>query len=223
MDEPPPPYSLQPPLTPVINPTDSSVTNHTDCSVTNPTDSSGEDPGPVYADFWPDIRKYIESNGRSESGEWPRIAVCGLCFDAKLDILGLSPSCEVTSSIKPAVITICGHMACRPCIDSWYQARYSAHEPLTCPFCKHEMRFDKCAHRILGFRIPTNNEIYSGISGLASYLSDVPLTLPEGGKSPGRCNACDGGIIIIHTPLCPRACRTLCYLVYRKTVPSRAG
>lgn len=180
MDDPPPPYFLQSPPTPVAN----------------PTNSSDEAPETVYADFWPDLRKYIESNGRSESGEWPRTAVCGLCLNAELDILGLSPSSEATSSIKPAVTTICGHMACRPCIDSWYQARCSEDKPPTCPFCRHEMRFHDCAHRILGFRIPTNNEIYSGVSSLNSYLSDVPLTLPEGEKSPGRCNDCDGGIVV---------------------------
>jgi hypothetical protein len=29
--------------------------------------------------------------------------------------------------------------------------------------------------------------------------------------------------IVFHTPLCPKACRTLSYLVYGKITPSRAG
>lgn len=40
--------------------------------------------------------------------------------------------------------------------------------------------------------IPTNNDIPSGFFNITSYLSDVPLTLPEGGKKPGTCNGCRG-------------------------------
>ena len=147
-------------------------------------------PDTTHTILWPDARKYIECKGRIEPGKRPPIAICGLCQETELDILGLPLSDETVSNIKPARITVCGHMACHTCLETWYRTCYEGGRRITCPFCRHVLHF-RCGHKILGFLIPAFNDIdASEFSNFSSYLSNVPLTLPEGGKQPDECNGC---------------------------------
>lgn len=147
-------------------------------------------PDTTHTILWPDVRKYIQRKGRIEPGKKAPIALCGLCQDSELDILGLPLSGETVCSMKPAMITVCGHMACNTCLDAWYRTCIEQGRQVTCPFCRHVLHF-KCKHKITGFLLPTISDLIpSEFFSFSSYLSHVPLTLPEGGRQPDECNGC---------------------------------
>ncbi|KAH6857029.1 hypothetical protein B0I37DRAFT_412901 [Chaetomium sp. MPI-CAGE-AT-0009] len=111
--------------------------------------------------LWPDVRAWIERKASSAPGRARPIAICSICLENELDIMGLPRSAERVASIEPALVTICGHMACYDCLE-------------TC---------------ILTYPVPTNGDIHR-YPDFTSYLRDVPLTLPEGGWQPDSCNGC---------------------------------
>jgi hypothetical protein len=152
-------------------------------------DGVPDTPDTTHTIFWPDVRNYIECKGSLKPGQSIPIGICGLCQDTELDILGLPLSDEAMSGTKPARITVCGHMACHTCLEAWYRTCYREGRRITCPFCRHVLHFT-CGHKILGFLIPTMNDIPGEFPNFTSYLSDVPLTLPEGGNQPDTCEGC---------------------------------
>ncbi|KAK3290539.1 uncharacterized protein B0H64DRAFT_378738 [Chaetomium fimeti] len=87
-------------------------------------------PETTHTSLWADVRNYIERKGRLAWDRAPPIAICSICQVTELDILGLPPSEEAVASIEPAMITICGHMACYICLETWmFLVRYPKEGP----------------------------------------------------------------------------------------------
>jgi hypothetical protein len=81
-------------------------------------------------------------------------------------------------------------MACHDCLADWYEACATEQQVVRCPICKHELQFaaEDCRHIMTGYLLPGNDG--AQFSDDASYLKNVPLTLPENGTQPERCNPC---------------------------------
>jgi hypothetical protein len=140
--------------------------------------------------FWKEVREYLENRDDSLPRQIPPVASCPICLEAELDIQGLPSSSGNTADIQPALVTICGHMACRDCLIDWYVACLERRQVVRCPVCMHELQFaaDDCPHIMIGYLLPGNDGVR--FSDDASYLENVPLTLPENGTQPERCNPC---------------------------------
>ncbi|ETS85159.1 hypothetical protein PFICI_03184 [Pestalotiopsis fici W106-1] len=98
----------------------------------------------------------------------PTNLVCSVCQETPLK-MSTSPhtlACENDSVISP-----CGHVFCRGCLDTWIDAHQS------CPLCRFELT-RKCGHAIEP-RVIAKDTILS-----------LPPTLPEGGKVAPTCWDC---------------------------------
>lgn len=96
----------------------------------------------------------------------PPALLCQICRDAQFELRSTAVD-ETTFSILP-----CGHVAGSQCLDTWCFA-YD-----TCPFCRLELRYPGCGHRIPPRRI-THESIHL-----------LPRTVPDGGEIPALCSEC---------------------------------
>lgn len=146
------------------------------------------EPRPV-ASLWKEIREYLELRDAAK-GPAP-IAICPMCQVSELSILGLPLSSE-EANLAPALVPICGHMACVDCLVAWHNLRISEGEKLQCPVCRHELQYPApdCEHAILSLRLPRPGDIDDEEPDKLWYLGTLPRTLPEGGTQPERCNKC---------------------------------
>ncbi|KAI0844757.1 hypothetical protein F5Y00DRAFT_266280 [Daldinia vernicosa] len=98
----------------------------------------------------------------------PKNLVCQICQTVKLSIGHLAQApCENTPAILP-----CGHMACHNCLRAWVDLHQS------CPFCRHEMKYEKCGHTLRPALIAHDT------------ITTLPKTLSRGGKIAETCREC---------------------------------
>lgn len=95
--------------------------------------------------------------------ENPRLE-CRLCF---------LPA-RMTSTLESSTLSIlfCGHFACHMCLRKWLA------ENNTCPFCRKELRHEKCGHTIEPREVTKHNVI------------SIPRTKAAGGRVGGTCRRC---------------------------------
>ncbi|KAK4149914.1 hypothetical protein C8A00DRAFT_37498 [Chaetomidium leptoderma] len=133
------------------------------CNVAEEQESEPHRPQPrLETSFWKHVREYLERREGPTPNQVPPIAVCPICRVTELDILGLPPSSSDVANMQPALVTVCGHMACYDCLGACIQ----------------------------GYLIPRNSDLHGAAPDNIAYLQDVPRTLPEDGIQPERCNHC---------------------------------
>lgn len=98
----------------------------------------------------------------------PDNLVCSVCQETPLK---MSSSPQSHACKEDSVISPCGHVFCRGCLDTWIEAHQS------CPLCRFELT-RKCGHAIEP-RVIAKDTILS-----------LPPTLPEGGKVAPTCWEC---------------------------------
>ncbi|KAK0672091.1 hypothetical protein QBC41DRAFT_344206 [Cercophora samala] len=139
------------------------------------------------------LKPYLQANNPQVDN--PPIVECSLCLDDSEILTPLTPS-HLQATAIPGVVMLCGHMVCRPCFKQWHD---SIRNPLTnaqpanftpstatvppavpCPICRRALRFaddsNWCRHLLSPVPV--------------TPPSDVPLTVPEGGRAPAFCSDC---------------------------------
>ncbi|KAI0013559.1 hypothetical protein F4779DRAFT_640012 [Xylariaceae sp. FL0662B] len=145
------------------------------------------------SNYLPHIQQYLDVQGDPDSIILE--VECGVC-ESRLDI---SRSARTLSSsdksrtelllgytkyeVEKTVALPCGHVFGESCISD----RSTAREDLSCPSCDFKMLYKNCSHAIAPALIP--------IKGHDPVRDRFPLTIPEGGKSPGNCKQCRWNMI----------------------------
>ncbi|KAL2261254.1 hypothetical protein VTK26DRAFT_4510 [Humicola hyalothermophila] len=135
------------------------------------------------ATLWGEIRAYLE--GRSSTAP---VAICPICQVSELSIGGL-PQSGADADTKPAKLMLCGHMVCEECYFGMGAVCQEQGKGVRCPVCRHSLQYpaEECKHPIPCFGLKGSEEADDDEK---EYLKSLPLTLPEGGVQPVRCNSC---------------------------------
>ncbi len=125
--------------------------------------------------YWPPLKSFLRAP--SDPNAKQPLVNCTICFEP-LIIKGLSAD---RGAKEYALVLPCAHFVGDRCMRAWRRECETKDRLLSCPICRVALIFPECSHPITGALAPA----FPG-----DDVSQVPLTVREGGIIPDRCHDC---------------------------------